>query len=1006
VTRRITSPVFVGRRDELQSLSDAVERARRGEPSVVLVAGEAGVGKTRLVDELASHVRATGVRVLIGGCIDLGEDGPAYAPLVGALRSLPQELEAADLDRLLGPSRSDLVRLVPDLGIGGSEPVVVPDQAAQARLFEHLLGFVGRLGAERLLILVLEDLHWADRSTRDVFRFLARALRRERVVVIGTYRSDDLHRRHPLMPLLSDLGRVDIVERIDLERLGQEDTAGQLAGILDASPDPSLVERLYKRSDGNPFFVEELIAAGAASGDQTLPTTIREIVTVRVARLPEATQSIMRIVAVIGRRAEHDLIESLADVGPEALVEALRSAVDERILAPTEGRDPAAYEFRHALVQEALYDELLPAERTTLHASLAQLLETDQPETGGRRRTEAEIAYHWYRAHDLPRALAASIRAAGEAAGVFAFAEAHAQLERALELWPRVPDAPALARSDRIAILERAADAGAAAGDLTRAIALGRRALDELGADGDIDRRLGLGHRLAWYQWDQGDAVGAEQTVRDALAFGDDAAPEARARLLSDLAQLHWSSTRYAAQRDAAQEALALSIASGDAVEQARARMMLGVGLVSLGDVATGIAELERAMHDLDGGPDDLRSLAAIEMTHALVMSGHNARAAELGYREVERIRANGTFRRYGAYVLTNLIDPLIEMGRWDDAASLLEDPDWPREGSRASAWMFEDIAELACRRGNVERARWAMAAAHQRVSPTDAVTDGVWLARADAWLARAEGRLEDASLLLRRTIDRSPDPVHDLPLSYWVLPLAISTEADLAEAARARRDRASVEACRDRGRRLVRLVEEIAAGATWEGRGPQLAALVAHARAESSRLEGRSDPDAWAATATAFAAVGEPYDLGVARYREAEALLSSRGDRAMATAALHEAEAIAERLGARPLLGDVESLARRARIELHPARGPDEPARPRPADPYGLSVREREVLKLVALGQTNREIGEALFISEKTASVHVTHILDKLGVNSRVEAALLAARASLADSPVAAPAD
>lgn len=994
VSRRVSSPVQIGRHEEMAALRAALQRASAGEPSVVLVAGEAGIGKSRLVAEFLTDARADGATVLMGGCVELGEDGLPYAPLVEMLRSLARERDPEQLERLLGPARQDLGRLVPDLAPEGQSPTPGAEASDQARLFERVLGLIDGLATERTVVLAIEDAHWADRSTRQLIRFIVPALREQRVVLIATFRDDELHRRHPLMPLLSELGRSSLVERIELRRLSREETAEHLAGILGTTPEPELVDRLFERADGNPFFLEELAAASAGGDDSALPSTIREIVAVRLARLPADSQHLVSVAAVIGRRAEHDLIATLAGLEPAAALEPLRTTVDERLLVAVDGGHGPAYEFRHALVAEALYDELLPAERTLLHAALARALEEQWTSAGD--GSAAEIAHHWHRAHDLPRALEASLRAADEATRVFAFSEVHAQLERVLELWPQVASESRDPSLDRTRILERAADAAAAAGELARAIALARAALDELGPDGPLDRRLWLGHRIAWYHWDLGDADSAERTVQDALAVAEPAAPVARARLLSDLAQLHWSATRYEPARDTAAQALALARSAGDRIESARARMMLGTAMVSAGEVEVGIATLEQAVEEagLEDGPEELRQFAGIELTHALHMADRNERVVEFGRHEWERVRASGMVRRYGAYITTNLVDPLLDLGRWDEAAALLDDPDWPRDGSRASAWVFEDIAELACLRGDLERARWAIASARDRLSVSGARIDPMWFERAASMVDRADGRLEDASRRLWSVIDAAHDPEHDVPLMHWVIPQAIATEADRADTAAARRDEATALDARQRGGRLVDLVERVATSTGASGRGPRLGIILAMARAERTRLEGRPDPDAWAAAA---AVIRAPHELAVVRYREAEALLrvGDRSDRALA--ALRETVSIARRLGADPLADMAVALARRARIDLdETTRAEARAPRPAATASYGLSAREFEVLALVAEGWTNRQIGEALFITEKTASVHVTHILTKLGVTNRVEAAMLAARAGL----------
>ena len=431
---------------------------------------------------------------------------------------------------------------------------------------------------------------------------------------------------------------------------------------------------MFTRSDGNPFFIEELLAFGTEPAE-AVPTTIREIVGVRVGRLSEPSQAVLRIASVVGRRFDHDLLTRLAGLDDEAIVERIRPAVDEHIaVAIDDGLGPA-YEFRHALVQEALYDELLPAERTTLHARLAEILEARRVRGDARRPSQAEIAHHWYRAHDLARALTASVQAAEEAADLVAFAEVNGQLERVLELWPGVADPESLAGMDRAEVLHQAADAAAAIGAYSRAIALGREALVALDAARSPDRWLEASHRLAWYQWDHGDARGAEETVLAARSIGEGASVLARVTYLTDLAQLHWSASRFSEQGAAAADALSLPSAGVPATIRAQAEMMHAVAEVSLGRIPTGIEELEHSLIGHEGGSEDRRVLAVIEMQHALLIAGYYERSVTNGYQELERLRASGLSRRFSAYLLTDLVDALIELGRWTDARSLPRRP-------------------------------------------------------------------------------------------------------------------------------------------------------------------------------------------------------------------------------------------------------------------------------------------------------------------------------------------
>ncbi|HZA81133.1 MAG TPA: AAA family ATPase, partial [Actinomycetes bacterium] len=306
MTATLTSPTFVGRTEELARLAAAADRAAAGAPTAVLIGGEAGVGKTRLVGELVASAREAGATVLVGGCVELGGEGVPFAPLIEALRPFLRDLDEPQLAQLVpGPARAELARLwtanQPELGDRlpspsgglGTGPGGFGLGSDQGRLFELLLVLLERLGAERPAVLVVEDLHWADRSTRDLLAFLVRNLRHGRLLLVMTYRSDELHRRHPLRPFLAELDRGRRVERLELERFGRDEVAAQLAGIQGAPAPAELTERIHARSDGNAFFVEELAATAAAGADGELPPSLRDTLLARIELLPEPTQQVL-----------------------------------------------------------------------------------------------------------------------------------------------------------------------------------------------------------------------------------------------------------------------------------------------------------------------------------------------------------------------------------------------------------------------------------------------------------------------------------------------------------------------------------------------------------------------------------------------------------------------------------------------------------------------------------------------------------------------------------------
>ncbi len=372
---RVSSPVFVGRQAEIEAIEAALDRAGAGQAVHLLVAGEAGVGKTRFTAEVARIARDRGFRVLRGECGNVGGSSLPYGPLVEALRGLANDLDPSEIAMLAGPAAADLARLVPSFG---STATTAPAQSewVQSRLFEGLLGLLTRLSARSPVLLVLEDLHWADAATRETIAFLVRALAHVPVVVVGTYRTDELHRRHPLLPWLAELERGGRVERVELARFDQARLGTLIAAILGTEPGPDVVADVFDRSDGNPFFAEELLAARQpGQAGPRLPPTLREILLAHIASAPESAHPVLGVAAVAGRRVEHDLLARVAGLPEVELLDGLRAAVGGNLLVIEVEDGVERYAFRHALVQEVAYDELLPGERRVRHRAFAEALE-------------------------------------------------------------------------------------------------------------------------------------------------------------------------------------------------------------------------------------------------------------------------------------------------------------------------------------------------------------------------------------------------------------------------------------------------------------------------------------------------------------------------------------------------------------------------------------------------------------------------------------------------------
>jgi DNA-binding CsgD family transcriptional regulator/tetratricopeptide (TPR) repeat protein len=989
---QVTAGRFVGRTQELALLRGLLARAASGSPLIAVIGGEAGVGKTRLVEQLAATTSEQGVRVLRGGCVPLGEEGVPFAPVIEALRGLAGDLDPAELEVVAGPAHADLARLVPDLVWSGQAgPAVGVAGAGQGRLFELLLGVVGRLAAGVPLLWVMEDLHWADRSTRDLVAFLATALRSGRVLLVGTFRSDELDRRHPLRRLLGELARNRRVERLELPRFSRAELADQLAGLLGAAPPARLVDDVYARSEGNPFFAEELLLAGVDAGPGALPPSLQEVLLARVVRLGERTQQLLRVAAAAGPGVTQPLLEVVAGMDEAALLSGLREAVDQQLLLPEPGGE--GYVFRHALLAEAVYAELLPGERVRLHTALAGALEAGLEGGDAPASRAARLAHHWSAAGDQPRALTASLQAAAAAEQVYAFAEAQLQLERALALWDRVPDPEARAGMDRVALLARCAEAAYAAGDPARAAELVRRAV-ALVDQARQPRRAGLLHeQLAHYLRRLGDpaALGAHQ---QAVRLVPPAPSAERARVLGSLAHLLVQVSRFEAARGLAEEAVAVAGQVGARAEEANARAALGGALIYLGEVDGGLAEAEAARRLATQAGEVILALRAI-LNHSdvLLATGRLDEAATVALDGIQQAHRLGLTRSYGPLLAYNATEALVALGRWDQAEQVSRQSLEGAPSDAASAALPFARAALELGRGDLDTAEGRLQAV-RRLLPTsiaEAQVAGPLFAGL-AELARWRGDLEQARQLVAEAVPLvEANPRYAAPLYA----LGLRVEADRAELARARHPgQPAPDDTTATATALLDRLDQAAADKAAAGI-PELAAWHTLGLAERTRQAGQPDPTAWAAAATEWERLGQPYRAAYAGFRQAEALLASGGDRDTAAAVLGRAAEVTGRLGARPLDTEIKALARRARLDLAPST-PAAAAAPTPAAQLGLTPREAEVLALVAAGRSNRQIAQALFISPKTASVHVSNILAKLGVAGRVEAATIAHRLGL----------
>ncbi|MEV4745467.1 AAA family ATPase [Streptosporangium sp. NPDC049248] len=915
--------VLIGRATELSRLTVVLDTAAAGQAGVALLGGDAGIGKTRMVTELAERAEAAGFAVLVGQCAELGDALP-YLPLADALRSVRGELRA-ELD-----ARPVLGRLLP----GGTDPGRESTSGlTQQQLFGSMLGFLG----VRPVLLVLEDLHWADQSTRDLLVFLSRMLQTEAVCLVGTYRTDDLHRRHPLRRVLAELKRLPSVTSVELEPLDPHEMTDYLATL--GGTDARVMREVVDRAEGNPFYAQELL--DAVSAGCSMPDGLAGLLLSRAELLSDPAQGVLRSAAVAGRRADHDLLQQASGLDDLAFDEAMREIVSRGLLR-LDGE--YGYAFRHALLQEVVYTDLLPGERIRTHAEFARLLTA----RGG---SAAELAHHYLAGHDLPGALAASVEAGRRAERLGAPAEAHRHFDRALGLWDRVPDAERLAGIDHVGLARRSADAAADSGDNHRAISQLRR----------LPPSAEVNERLAYVLIDTDDLEGAIAAAHAAV----EAAPEGPvlARALATYARsLYWSE-RHDEVEALAGRALETARRSGATDAETSALITLATLAALAGDIPRAKELLACATAESSGNlAIDLRAI--FNQARLQYENGDLAEAAVTTGRGVRLAQETGlNWSTFGTDLRFLRLLIHYVAGEWDQAEQVASGfgvrVGTPAEALLSSFALFVEVARGLPR--VEERLSWL-----EPFWPADVTITsmGRGLAAEHAlWRGDPESALEHALAGLDAHAPDDPAVIRLSSIALWAL-------ADLGrtDGADALLERARVPA-------------EVGPGTVRRGSmGPEGLAWLARAEAEWRRAHGRLDVAAWRAVVEAFD-FGFVYEVARSRWRLAEALLAA-GERAAALKEWELAVEVAESLRARPLATALAELGRRARFVS--------------ASSALLTAREQEVLALVAEGLPNREIGERLFIAQKTVSVHVSNILAKLGVSSRTQAAAVARRDGL----------
>ncbi|MEV4636535.1 AAA family ATPase [Actinoplanes sp. NPDC049548] len=932
---------LVGRTDILTSIQADLLAAGPGGTAAVFVTGESGVGKSRLLRETADAMQAAGAAVLFGACLDIGDASPLH-PVLQALRQAGAHP---------GPGPGD------------------PAQDGAGALLERVSGELRSLARGRRLLLVLDDLQWADRSTRQMLLYLLAGLGEINLSVLAAVRSESLHGAHPLRRVLAELRRLRSVRVLDLAPLDQDATAELVAAIAgDIAAEDA--DRVFKRSGGNPFVAEEL-ARDLRDGRVELSDTLREIFLSRVDELPQHAHDVVHAVAAGVEPVEHALLARVLPLPEAELIEAVRAAVAHRFLTSA----PDGYRLRHQVVAEVIEHEVLPAEHAARHRRYAEAIEAAPGDTD-----HARLAHHWQQAGEPTRALPSVIAAARAAEQLYGYAEAYRYWALALAL---TSDDSA----ERTELLGHAAESAHRCGEHQRALST----LEQLAAREDGPGLCELHLRRARYLAAAGRTATAEMEYERALAAPECSAAE-KASAAANLAELLVHLGRYADAGIRAREALELAErADGSTADLVRASAALGFSLAFREDPDAGLAVIRQAVEIAEraGHPDDI-GCAYLHLAELLTNPLNNIEEGVLvARRGAEKLAAIGQGRTYQTRLLAIAANGLFRVGQWTEAAQVLDDAMRHRPSgadaveillSRCRLWV--GFGELEAADRDLDAVATILAGGGARhVLPMLTLRAG---------RAMWQGRHDEARAAVQRglTETRSDDLVL-LGVLAWH---GLRAEAEAQAGGEVAVDRGAV-------RRLQAVVERVARGA-GNAASPVRAVVDGYldlCAAELSRIEERNDPDLWARAAQAWDRRKQPYPAAYSRLRQAEASFARRTRRAAATSALREAYETARAMGATPLAAEVTQVATRARVAL---TGDEDVATTAARQPGGdaldmLTDREREVLAAVAEGLTNREIGQALFISERTVGVHVGHIFDKLQVRTRVQASRVYLRAA-----------